>query len=330
MSEAEARNERQLVDEVRTPTVQLVIVQTAASIAITDDKGVSRRFHPDGKDEPQTLDASPVPTNARWEGQFFVVRYKVQKDREVRYTYSRRTDPPQLVVQVQFVERGSKDVITRVYEPARAEEVATAARPPLPGGVPPTSGGSAQPPPDLLGAVRKYDPNRPMLPTAPTGSVPAQPDVPAVPGATQAPIGASRPDAELRGITKLGVVVEGLDSAAATCGVKQDAVEALVTKSLTDAGLKVARNADEDTYVYINVMTTSMSTGFCVSRYDAILFSYTTAKLSYSASPLLVQVALLRNGGVSGGAASTHGPAVMKALAQYLDGFTSRITNANK
>ncbi|MEI6669821.1 MAG: hypothetical protein WCP29_16850 [Acidobacteriota bacterium] len=330
-SEAEAKNVRQLVDEVRSPSPHLTIVQSENAISITDDQGRSRRFHPDGKDEFQPLDAAPVATSARWEGPLFVVRYKVEKDREVRYTYSRKLDPPQLVVQVQFVERGGRDVLTRVYEPARADE-------------PSTPAGSAQaalpqqPASDLRGASKPYDPNRPAAaasasasdPGAPSvPAVPAAPAVPAVPGTTQAPIGAQKPDAELKGITRVGVVVEGLDSASATCGLKQDGVEATVSKSLSDVGLKVARNADEDTFLYVNIMTTSMASGFCVSRYDAVLYSYTTAKLSYQETPLLVQVSLLRSGGVAGGAASVHADAVLKGLKQYVDQFGGRIRNAN-
>ena len=332
-SEAEARNVRQLIDEVRDPSPHLTIVQSETAISITDDQGRSRRFHPDGKDESQPLDASPVPTAARWEGPLFVVRYKVEKGREVRYTYSRKLDPPQLIVQVQFVERGDRDVITRVYEPTGADEPSTPVggaptgkSAGAPAGVP--AGAQARPTSDLRGASRPYDPNRPVPP--PAAAEPARQDVPAVPGATQAPIGTQKPDAELKGITRLGVVVEGLDSAAATCGIKQEAMENVVSRSLTDAGLKVARNADEDTYVYVNIMTNSMSTGFCVSRYDAILYSYTTAKLSYQDAPVLVQVSLLRSGGVTGGGAGTHGDAVAKALKQYVDQFAARIRNANK
>jgi len=325
-SETEARNERQLVDEVRTPPPYLTVVQSETAISITDDQGLSRRFHPDGRDEPQPLVAAPVPTSARWEGGFLVIRYKVARDREVRYTYSRKTDPPQLIVQVQFVERGSKDVITRVYEPARADEPSTPPGNAPAGAVPP--GAQPRTGSDLRGASKTYDPNRPAFP--PAAAEPPKQDVPAVQGVAQAPIGTQRPDAELKGITRLGVVVEGLDSSSSTCGLKQDAIEATVSKSLTDAGLKVARNADEDTYLYVNINTTSMSTGFCVSRYDAILYSYTTAKLSYSDSPLLVQVSLLRSGGVAGSAASLHADGVLKALKQYVDQFAARIRNANK
>ncbi|MCX6538806.1 MAG: hypothetical protein NT151_07730 [Acidobacteria bacterium] len=320
-SEAEARNARQLVDEVRTPSPHLTIVQSETAISITDDQGRSRRFHPDGKDEFQPLDASPVTTTARWEGALLVVRYKVEKSREVRYTYSRKLDPSQLIVQVQFVERGGRDIITRVYEPTRADEPSTPVGAAQAGAQPTPASG-------LRDATKAYDPNRPALP--PAAAEPGKQDVPAVTGAAQAPIGSQKPDAELKGITRLGMVVEGLDSSATTCGLKQDAIEATVSKSLSDAGLKVARNADEDTYVYVNIMTTSMATGFCVSRYDAILYTYTTAKLSYEDSPLLVQVSLLRSGGVAGSASSAHADAVIKGLKQYLDQFAARIRNANK
>src|SRR5665648_906763 len=72
---------------------------------------------------------------------------------------------------------------------------------------------------------------------------------------------------------------------AAACGLKQDTLEAAVAKRLSDAGFRVQRNSDEDTYVYVNVMTASLSTGLCVSRYDAFLYTHTTATLSYQETP---------------------------------------------
>ena len=96
--------------------------------------------------------------------------------------------------------------------------------------------------------------------------------------------------------------MEDLSPQAAACGLKQDTLETAVSKSLSDAGLRVRRNSDEDTYVYVDVLTTSLSTGLCVSRYDVFLYSHTTAKLSYQHTPALVQVSLLHKGGIAGGA----------------------------
>ena len=97
----------------------------------------------------------------------------------------------------------------------------------------------------------------------------------------RAPAQTSRPqaDSELRGLSKLGVVVEDLTPQAAACGLNQGALETAVSKRLSDAGFKVQRNSDEDTYVYVNVMTTRLSDGTCVSRYDAFLYTQATAKL---------------------------------------------------
>jgi hypothetical protein len=161
-SETEARNVRQLVDEVRTPSPHLTIVQSDTGISITDDQGQSRRLRPDGKDDFLPFNGSPVATMTRWEGAYLVVRYKVAKDREVRYTYSRKLDPPQLIVQVQFVERGDRDVITRVYEPFRDEESPTPAGATAPGAIPARV--PQNPPSDLRGASRAYDPGRVGLP----------------------------------------------------------------------------------------------------------------------------------------------------------------------
>lgn len=320
-SEGEALNVKQLTDEVRTPSRHLTIEQTDALVSITDEKGRTRRFHPDGRDEFQPLEAMPVATTAKWENGALVVHYKVEQGREVKYVYSRRLSPSMLVVQVQFVERNGRDYITLAYAPTSPNEP-----PPAPSA--PAGGLEAgRPTSNLRGALSGYDPGRPALP--PPAAVPPG-SMPAVEGMPSEGIGAMKPDMELKGLTKLGVVVEGLDSQAAACGLKQEAIEAAMAKSLTDVGLKVSRNGDEDTYLYVNIMTASMATGFCVSRYDATVYTHTTAKLTYGAAPVLVEVSLLRKGGVTGGSTSQHGPAVSAALKQYADGFAKRIADANK
>lgn len=137
-------------------------------------------------------------------------------------------------------------------------------------------------------------------------------------------------DADLKGITTVGVVVEDLTSQAAACGLKQDAIAAAASKILTDSGLKVARTADNDTYVYLNVQTTSVPTGLCVSRYDVYLYTHTTAKLSYQAAPALLQVSLIHEGGLAGGSAAGHGTSVVRSLMQYVDQVAARIRRANQ
>ena len=69
--------------------------------------------------------------------------------------------------------------------------------------------------------------------------------------------------------------------------------KAAASKRLTDAGFQVQKNSDEDSYVYVNIITTSPSLGFCVSRYDVFVYTHTTATLSYQTAPVLVQVSLL-------------------------------------
>ena len=77
-------------------------------------------------------------------------------------------------------------------------------------------------------------------------------------------------------------------------------------------------------------MTTSVSTGLCVSRYDAFLYTHATAKLSYHDSPVLVQVSLLHKGGMTGGAPAAHAEAVLRGLQEYVDQFLNRLRDANK
>ncbi len=317
-TEEDARRRERLVDAVQNPSPHLTIAETATAITMTDDQGRSLTFHPDGKDETQAWDQVQVVTSTRWEGTRLVVRYKVEQNRELRYTFSRTDNPAQLVVQVQFVERGNRDTVTRVYEPTRPnEEVQPKPEPPKTPEIP----GITRPQPQAGVGAPAASPTRPA-------GIP-QTDRPAVPGGS-GPIGTQKPDAELKGLTDIGVVVEDLSSQAAACGLSQAPLEAAAAKSLTDAGFKVRRNSDEDTYLYVHVVTASVSTGLCVSRYDVFLYTHTTATLSYQATPLLVQVSLLNEGGLAGGAPASHGDTVVKNVKAYVDEFATRIRNANR
>lgn len=312
LTEAEARNARQILDEVRTPPARLVIAQSAAAVTMTLPGGRVRTFHTDGRDEVQTLDAGPMTTSARWDGGRLVVRYKVEPGREIRYAYARKDDPPQLIVSTELIERGGHDTVVRVYEPAKAGDAEPAERPAPPSlpMLPSQRAAAAQPP---AGAT---DPGQALVPAAP---------VPVAAGPLD-----QRPGAELMGLSTLGVVVEEMGPDAAKCGLQHDAIESAVSKSLTAAGLRVSRNADDDTYVYVHVMTTAMSTGFCFSRYDAYVYSNTTAALSHGTRPVLLQASLLHKGGLTGSGAGSHGEMVVRALTQYVDQFAARIRDVNK
>ena len=144
------------------------------------------------------------------------------------------------------------------------------------------------------------------------------------------PSSAQAPGAELKGLSALGLVIEDLGSQALSCGFSRETFEKAVAAALTDAGLKVLRNSDEDTYLYVNVRSLGVPTNVCVSRYDVTLFTHTTARLSYQPEPVLVQVTLLHSGGLSGGGVTGHAENVLKSVKQSVDQFVSRIRAANK
>jgi hypothetical protein len=293
-SETDAKNTKQLVEEVRRPSIWLQVTQTATAVTITDDRGHTRTFTTNGKDEGQRLDAGPVPTTARWEGKQLIVRYRVSPSRELRYALGRTPDGGRLTVDVRFVERGGRDSLTRVYEPL--------------------------PPGAELPSVAPAAP-------ASSGSAPAGADVPAAAGQA-APLGTQAADAELAGIRSIGLVVEELTTQATACGLDRAALEAAVTTSLTAAGLKVARNSDEDTYLYVDVMTASVTNGLCVSRFDASLFTHTTATLTHQTRPVLVRVLLLHDGAMAGGAPKEHAANVMEGIVKRVDQFAAKISAA--
>jgi hypothetical protein len=320
-SEADARRRDLLVDEARNPSPHLVIEQTETAVTITDEHGRARVFHPDGREESQAVtDQVPVGTISRWVGPRLEIRYLVEDRRELRYTLSLAPDAPRLVVQIQFVERGNDDVVALVYEPTKPGEEAKPAGP--------GQGGASQQGGTGQQGCAGQRPSGLALPPGVRGSdlgklvqPPTEPPI--------APLVATGPDAALRGLKKLGVVVEGLGAQEAACGLRQAPIEAAVSKLLTGAGLQVARNSDEDTYVYVHILGATASPGLCVSRYDVYLYTHTMATLSYQSAPVLVQVSLFSKGGMTGGPPATQAEGVLKGVRQYVDEIAGRIRDVN-
>jgi len=290
----DASRVRQLTAEVRNPPAHLTIVEAQDAVTIGDDRGHPRTFRIDGREAVLQLDDVSVRVTSTLEGGTFVVVYHVEPNHDLRYSYTSVTSPAQLIVDIQFVERGGGDSVRLVYEPTSDTERATPAQP--------------------------SSPSPPANSQAPASAGPA---------ATSHPFN-QRPDAELNGLKALGIVVEDLSAQATACGLNKDTIETALSERLSKAGLKVQRNADEDTYLYVHIITTGPSNGLCVSRYDAFLYTHTTATLSYQTKPVLVQVELMHKGSMTGSALTSHPGGVLRALQEYVDQFTTRISNANK
>jgi hypothetical protein len=307
-SEEDARRVQQFSAEARTPAPHLTIVDTRGTVTITDADDVSRTLHTDGNDDYLQVHGLPITAvTVRDNGQL-VVRYKVEQGRELRYTYSREAAGPRLTVDIQFVEHGGiADTVRRVYDLIGPEDPF-----PTPDGRSKTDSGAN-------GGLPAVPPT-----AGPRGAAPA----PAPGDAPPEPFN-QQPGAELKGLTRLGIVIEGLGAQAASCGLTEAALEAAVAGRLKSAGFTVLTNTDEDSYVYVNVITGSLSTGSCVSRFDVTVYTHTTARLTYQPSPVLVQVSLLHKGGISAGASAGHAATVVKGVSEYLDEFITRIKAAN-
>jgi hypothetical protein len=292
----DARRVQLVTSNARNPPVRLVIVDTPYAVTITNELGQSRTLHTDGKEETVEIEGTLFGVTSRRDGDELISTYRVGANREIRYTYSVTPDPKRLIIDVQFLEKGNGDKARRIYDagtdPRPTEAVA--ATPERPGS------------------------GAPGAPGAPGGTAPAKESFD------------QRPGAELRGLTNIGMVVENLSGQATACGLNQQTIETALAKKLTDAGFTVKRNSDEDTYVYVNVMTSSVANGVCVSRYDAFLYTQGTAKLSYHDQPVLVQVSLMHRGGIGTSAPSAHPAAVTRGLEGFMDLFATQIRDANK
>ena len=292
-TQEESTRVRFLTDEVRVPPERLVIEVTPAIVTITPDPGAARTVQPGRRDQEAKIGPVTATTNTSWDAGRLTIVYTAGTDRMLRYVYAVGQNLDTLTVDVEFVEgRRSGDRVRRVYERTAPDSApSTTAAPP-----------GAAPPPA----------------TFPASSLPATAAID------------QRPDASLKGLTRLGVVVEGLGPDAAKCGLKPEAFETAVTKRLMDAGFAVVRNSDDDTYLYVNINTVTASAGLCVSRYDVTLYSHTAARLTHTASPVLLQVELLHKGGLAGGGPAVHPDSMLKSVLEYVDQFSTRIRNANK
>src|SRR5215468_4580501 len=120
-SDDDTKRVRQLTADARNPSVHLTIAETVDSTTITDDSGAALTFYADGRHEELQLGGLSVGATARRLADHLEVVYEVERDRTLRYTYSRST-PNRIVVDVQFIEHGKAgDHATRVYEMAGAD-----------------------------------------------------------------------------------------------------------------------------------------------------------------------------------------------------------------
>jgi hypothetical protein len=292
-TQEDATRVRFLTDEVRLPPDRLTIDVTPAIVTITPDPGAARTVQPGLRDQQVKVGPVMTITNTSWDAGRLTIVYNAGAGRVLRYTYSTGQNPGTLVVDVEFIEGGrSGDRVRRVYEKTAADSAPSTASAPR---------GIASPPASLPAAL------------------------PPASGALD-----QRPDASLKGLTRLGVIVEGVGTDAAKCGLKQGPLEMAVTQRLTDGGFRVVRDSDDDTYLYVNINTVTASTGLCVSRYDVTLYSHAAAPLTHTASPVLLQVELLHKGGLSGGAPAVHADGVLKSVLEYVDQFSTRIQDANR
>ncbi|MEQ1870768.1 MAG: hypothetical protein ABL961_12160 [Vicinamibacterales bacterium] len=286
----DAQRRQRLTDEVRTPPARLTISETPDVVTFSDDSGNVRSVHPNGPAETLSIGGTPVLTVAHREGRKLIVLYSVVDQRQIRYTYAHPEGNALLEVDVEFLERNRPMNTVRRVYKTFVPSATTAVAA-IPGGSAP---GPAQ-----------------AAATAPRTAVP-------------------RAGSEFTGLKRVGIVVEELSTQAIACGLKRETLEAAAAKPFTDAGLKTSINSDEDTYVHVTVMTSSLPTGMCITRYDWSLYSMADATLSHQRTSLLAQVLLAHKGGLTGSMPAVHGADVIRGVTDGLMQVAGIIRDANK
>lgn len=282
---------RQLMTgEARNPPERLMFVDSGGAVTFTNELGQSRTLHPNGRSESVEVQGLVFLVTSQRDGDQLIATYQIEQDRQIRVTYSPSPAPRRLAVHTEFLERG-----TVGDKATRVYDFGT-------------DGGNV--------AANRTPSQAPPGAGTPDGRPREEFD--------------QRPGAEFRGLKDVGVLVEDLGSEARACGLTHDALEDALAKRLTAGGLNVRKNSDEDTYVYVNIITTAMPNGSCVSRYDAFLYTHATAKLTYRQQPVLVQVSLMHRGGIGASGVASHAAAVSRGLEGYVDVFVTQIRDANK
>jgi hypothetical protein len=113
----------ELVDEVRNPSPSLTIVQTNATVVVTDSEGHSRTFRTNGKKDKQQLEAVTVDTKTKWDGARLVTEYDLPGGRKLTYAFSLVSNTGQLLIEETLAggrPGASPTVIKRVYDPVVA------------------------------------------------------------------------------------------------------------------------------------------------------------------------------------------------------------------
>jgi hypothetical protein len=293
----DSRRIQLLIADLRNPPQRLMIVDAPAAITITNELGQPRTLHPTGREESLEIQGVPFTATTTREGDRVVVVYHVAQGRDVRYTLSAAANPLRLLVEAQLIDGGKAgDKLTRVYN------LGVAAEAPAQASAPPT-----------------------QAPAAPAQAPAGQPASGQAPGGFD-----QRPGAEFKGLKTVGILVEDFGQEAKACGLNQDVIQDALSRRLSAGGLTVRKNSDDDTYVYVNVITTITPNVGCVSRYDAFLYTHATARLAYHEQPVLVQVSLIHRGGIGASTTTGHAAAVSRGLEGYIDIFLTQIRDANK
>jgi hypothetical protein len=297
----DSRRIQLLIADLRNPPQRLNIVDSPSALTITNELGQPRTLHATGREESFEIQGVPFTASTSRDGDRIVTVYHVAQGRDVRYTLSAAANPTRLVVEAQLIDGGKDgDKVTRVYNAGvEADQPARAA---------------AQVPP---GQPAQAPPGQPSSAGQPASAVP--------PGGFD-----QRPGAEFRGLKTVGILVEDFGQEAIACGLNHDAIQDALSRRLTAGGLTVRKNSDDDTYVYVNVITTVMPNASCVSRYDAFLYTHATARLAYHEQPVLVQISLIHRGGIGASTTTGHAGAVSRGLEGYIDVFLTQIRDANK
>ncbi len=297
----DSTRKQQLTGEARTPPAHITIVQKDASVAIADDQGHSRTFHPDGRLEELTIGTVALPTRSQWDSGSLIVIFDVESGRQLRYTFTPTANPTRLLVDIRFLERGKDgDEVKLTYEPPDEHERAVLAGA---GATPVAPASPAAPPAGTL--------------PPPDGAPPARP--PILP-----------PGSELRGLTVIGTQVEDLSAQASACGLDQAKIKTAVAKILSDGGFKSQPYGNEESYVLVGVVTSRLSDGTCISRWDASLVAQADATFPYLKGLVAMEVPLLREGGMAGGSPAAHSASVMESLAKAVAHFVSQVRAAAK
>ena len=124
----------------------------------------------------------------------------------------------------------------------------------------------------------------------------------------------------LRGLAHLQLLIESLDSSAASCGLTKSAIENAIKYPLSSEKLALVNDSDE--VLYVNILSVyHESKSYCVTYAQVEVYSYQSVTLKFSGRDTVTEIPLWDHGFIISSDQSEHA----ERVEHRIEDFTKRL-----